>query len=82
MRDPLTEIVAILREVLGDGDLDPTALTRFEDLSGWDSMDLVTVVVEAECRFDIQFDVQEIDGLTTVEDLVEMIAMKRALTAA
>ena len=82
MRDPLTEITAILRDVLGDRALDPTPLTRFGDLSGWDSMDLVTVVVEVECRFDIQFEVPEINGLTTVGDLAGMIAMKRALAAA
>jgi acyl carrier protein len=82
VRDPLTEITTILRDVLGDRALDPTPITRFGDLFGWDSMDLVTVVVEVECRFDIQFDVREIEGLSTIGDLVGMIAMKRALAAA
>jgi acyl carrier protein len=82
VRDPLTEITTILRDVLGDRALDPTPITRFGDLSGWDSMDLVTVVVEVECRFDIQFDVREIEGLSTIGDLLGMIAMKRALAAA
>lgn len=79
---PMTELTAILREVLRDGDIDPTPQTRFEDLSAWDSMDLVSVVVEAECRFDIQFEVIEIDRLITVGDLVGMIAAKQALAAA
>ncbi|HBK08269.1 MAG TPA: hypothetical protein DDZ81_20870 [Acetobacteraceae bacterium] len=82
MPTPLTEITAILRELLRDSDLDPTPQTRFEDLADWDSMDLVTVVVEAECRFGIQFDLTEIDRLTTVGDLAGMIVTKQALAAA
>lgn len=81
MPTPLTELTAILREVLRDGDIDPTPQTRFEDLAAWDSMDLVSVVVEAECRFDVQFDVIEIDRLITVGDLMGMIAAKQALAA-
>jgi acyl carrier protein len=45
-------------------------------------MDLVTVVVEVECRFDLQFELAEIDRLTTVGDLLRMIATKQALAAA
>ncbi len=81
MPGPLTEITAILRYILRDTDIEPTPRTRFEDLAAWDSMDLVSVVVEAECRFDIQFEVAEIDRLVTVGDLAGMIAAKQALAA-
>jgi acyl carrier protein len=74
----LPEITAILREVLRGDSCEVTATTRFEDLAGWDSMDLVAVVVEAECRFNIQFELVEIDRLTTVGDLLGMIAAKQA----
>jgi acyl carrier protein len=79
---PLTEIITILREILRDNDLDVTPATRFDDLAGWDSMDLVTVVVEVECRFDLQFELIEIDRLTTIGDLLRMIDTKQALAAA
>ncbi|HEY4171726.1 MAG TPA: acyl carrier protein, partial [Rhodopila sp.] len=59
-----------------------TTATRFEDITGWDSMDLVTVVVEVECRFGLQFELAEIDRLVTVRDLLNMIAAKQALLAA
>jgi acyl carrier protein len=71
-----------VREVLRDSDIEMDAATCFDDLMGWDSMDLVTVVVEAECRFDIQFELAEIDRLATIGDLLQMIEAKRALTAA
>lgn len=77
----LPEITAILREVLRENDCEVTAATRFEDLAGWDSMDLIAVVVEAECRFSILFELVEIDRLTTVGDLLRMIAAKQALFA-
>ena len=45
-------------------------------------MDLVTVVVEIECRFGLEFELTEIDRLSTVEDLLRMIATKQAIAAA
>jgi acyl carrier protein len=82
MARPLAEITTILREVLLDPSLECTPATRFEDVAGWDSMDLVTVVVEVECRFGLQFELAEIDRLVTVRDLLDMIAAKQALMAA
>jgi acyl carrier protein len=56
--------------------------TRFDDVTGWDSMDLVSVVVEVECRFDLQFELVEIDRLITIGDLLHMIEAKQALATA
>jgi acyl carrier protein len=78
----LSEITAILREVLRDNSLEPTPAARFEEMAGWDSMDLITVVVEIECRFGLEFALVEIDRLTTVGDLIHMIGAKQALAAA
>ena len=82
MAAPLPEITAIIREVLRDRELELAPGTRFDDVTGWDSMSLVSVVVEAECRFDLRFDVSEIDRLNTVGDLLRMIKAKQALAAA
>jgi acyl carrier protein len=79
---PLAEVTAIFRTVLRDSDLEIDPTTRFEDLPGWDSMDLVAVVVEAECRFDVQFELFEMDRLSTVGDLLRMLMTKQALAAA
>lgn len=82
MGSPLAEITAIMREVLQDNGIELLESTRFEDVANWDSMDLVSVVVEVECRFDLQFELAEIDRLTTVRDLLDMIETKRILAAA
>jgi acyl carrier protein len=78
----LSEISAVVRELLRDRDLDLSSTTRFEDLVGWDFMDLIATVVETELRYDLQFELQEIDSLVTVGDLVEMIETKRAVALA
>jgi acyl carrier protein len=79
---PLDEVFQILRELLRDNDLELSPATRFDGLTDWDSMDLVAVVVEIECRYDLLFEAVEIDRLVTVDDLVRAINLKRALAAA
>ncbi len=78
----LPEIQSIVRDVLRSGDIALTQATPFDDVEGWDSMDLVTVVVEVECRFGLSFELAEIDRLATVGDLIEMIEAKQALATA
>jgi acyl carrier protein len=78
----VSEITEILCKVLHDDELALTPATRFGDLNGWEPMDLITVVVEVECRFDLQFALVEIDRLTAVGDLVRMIEAKQASAAA
>jgi acyl carrier protein len=79
---PITEVTAIVRGVLHDPELELAPATRFDDLTGWEAMDMVTVVVEAECRFGVQFELPEIERLSSVGDLLHMIAAKQARAAA
>jgi acyl carrier protein len=78
----LAEITVILRRVLRDPNLEIATDTRFEDFADWDAMDLISVVAEVECRFELQFEVVDIDRLTTVGDLLRMVSAKQALAAA
>jgi acyl carrier protein len=74
----LAEITDIFRSVLRDPSIELTLETTADDLPAWDSMNHIAVVVEAECRFDIQFDAREIEELTSVGELVRMIHGKLA----
>jgi acyl carrier protein len=78
----LAEIIAVMRDILPDDTANLTPGTRFDELAGWDPADLVSIVVEAECRFGIQFELPEIDRLVTVDDLVRMVTVKQALASA
>nr|WP_294502501.1 acyl carrier protein [uncultured Rhodopila sp.] len=78
----LPVIRSIIRDHLHDAAIEVAPETRFEDLFGWDSMDLVSVVVEVECHFDLQFELHEIDRLETIGELAHMIDSKRTLVPA
>jgi acyl carrier protein len=82
VRPSLSEIASIIRDVLCDESPAIMADTHFEDLPGWDDMDLMRIVVEVECRFDIQFDLTEIDRLSTVGDLLQAAVSKQVLAVA
>ena len=78
----LPEVRSIIRGVLHDDGIDVTPDTRFDDLADWDSMDLIGVIVEVECGYNLTFEPADIEGLFTVGDLLEMISAKRALAVA
>jgi acyl carrier protein len=78
----LAEMTEAVRGVLQNAEIELVPATRFEDLPGWDSMHLIAVVVEIECRFDLLFELQEIETLYTAGDLLRMTARKRALASA
>lgn len=78
VRPILSELTAILREVLDDPELVLTAETSAADIPGWDSMAHIALVVEVECRFGIRFQAAEIEALRQVGDLVALIEAKCA----
>ncbi len=79
MAAPLSEISSIIRDVLHDNDLKLAVSTCFDDLPDWN---LISVVVEIECRLDLQFELSEIDHLTTIGDLLQAVTAKQALSMA
>ena len=78
----LAEVTDIVRSVLRDPSIELTLETTADDLPAWDSMNHIAVVVEAECRFDIQFDAREIDTLVSVGEIVRMIQGKLSMAHA
>jgi acyl carrier protein len=78
----LPDVTAALRSVLRDPGLDPALDTSLEDIPGWDSMDLIAVIVELECRFGILFELPELDSFYAVGDLVRGVAAKCSRQAA
>lgn len=54
--------------------------TNLRDDLGLDSLQAVTVVMALEQEFEIEVDDEEIDGLQTVGDILELLARKTAAT--
>ena len=82
MPTQLAELAGLVRSILHNPGIELETSTRFEELPAWDSMDLISLIVEAECRFDVLFETDEIDRLNTAGDLLRLIAGKRALAQA
>jgi acyl carrier protein len=78
----LEAVADIFRSVFEDPALELTLDTTQDDVPCWDSMNHITLVVEAECRFDIQFLTAEIEDLRSVGAMVRQIQAKRALMTA
>ena len=78
----LAEIIDIVRTVFSDPYIELTPEMTSDDLPVWDSMNYIRLVVEAECRFDIEFQAVEIEDVKTVGELVQMIEAKVAVVHA
>ena len=72
----LAGITDIARQVFEDPALELTPDTTSDDVPRWDSMNHITLIVECECRFDIQFETMEIEELRSVDELVRLIQEK------
>ena len=75
----LAEVNDIVRQVLEDRTIELHAGMPIDALAAWDSMNHVAILVEAECRFDVLFELDELDAVPTVGHLVRLIQAKRSL---
>jgi len=80
-RPVFAELASMFRDVLGDPGLELTPHTTADDVPGWDSMTHITLIVEAECRFGVQFQIAEIEMMHNVGELAHAIETKRARVA-
>jgi acyl carrier protein len=78
----LAAITDIARLVFDDDALELTLESTSDDVPCWDSMNHITLVVEAECRFNIHFGTVEVEELKSVGELVGLIQKKLALVDA
>ena len=75
----LAEITDIVRHVLEDRTIELEPDTALDDMAGWDSMNHIAILVEAECRFDVIFEIADVDSVPTVGHLVRLIQGKRSI---
>ena len=73
----LLQLTDIFRTVLDDDTLVLQPETTAADIPAWDSMNHITIVVEAERHFGIKVRTAEIESLRNVGDFVALIAAKR-----
>ena len=73
----IQDLNEIFREVLDDDSISLTPASTAADIPAWDSMNHITIVVEAERRFGIKVRTAEIEELRNVGDFVALIASKK-----
>ena len=74
------EILEKLRDIMIDvfdlDDLQISAQTTADDVEDWDSLSHIRLMVAVERQFKIKFQNSEIESLTNVGELVQVIARK------
>ena len=49
-----------------------TLESRFEEVEGWDSLGHMRIIMEMERRLDVEFEIDEVIGVDTIQKLIEM----------
>ena len=74
----LETLLALARKTFDEDELSFDADTLFEDLEAWDSFNHIHMVVAMEKAFAVRFSVGELQRLTRVADLIDIIERHRA----
>ncbi|WP_054956225.1 acyl carrier protein [Paenibacillus dakarensis] len=76
MNDKLLDrLRTILSEVLNTGVL-PNESPKREELPSWDSLKHMELILRLEEQFDIRFSIEEVAGITGLDDLAKIIEVK------
>ena len=76
MEDTLKRVNEIFCDVFNDEDLVISRQTTAKDISDWDSIMHVSLIVTIEKAFGIRFSSSEVAGLQNVGELVDVIDAK------
>ena len=66
----------VFREVFDDETLIITDETNSDDIEDWDSLEQINLVVACEKKFNVKFDMKEIQALKNVGEMVDTILSK------
>lgn len=75
-QDILGTLTKIFRELFDDNSLVLTVDTNAEQILGWDSLKMISIVVAVEERFGVSFHSREVDKLENIRDLITLIHKK------
>jgi acyl carrier protein len=69
----LNDLTDIFRDVFFRDDILLKYETTYSDVSGWNSLRQIDIILCVEERFDLKFTSKEMDGLLRVGDFVDLI---------
>ena len=74
----LSGLTELFREIFDDDALVLAPVMGAANIPGWDSMNHITIVVEAERRFGVKFLTGEIEELRNVGEFIALIGRKKS----
>ena len=69
-------MVNIFKEALELEDYEVQLDSEFENVPGWDSLGHMRIITEIEEKLNLEFDIDEIVGVDTIQKLIEMTKNK------
>ena len=75
-QDIMNSCNEIFRTVFSDAELLISATTSASDISDWDSLAQIRLLMAMEQSFEIQFSLDEVEDLQNVGEIVELIMEK------
>ena len=70
----MNELKQILEMVFKDVDLpDDISQLKMGDIDGWDSLGNFNLIMEVEKTFQVEFDMDDLENITSIEDIVEKL---------
>ncbi len=70
------KLTDIFRDVFDDESISLSRQTTARDIEDWDSLAQISLLVAIEKEYDIKFLLAEIDGLSNVGDMMDLIDKK------
>lgn len=71
-------LTGLFHDVFSDESIVLTPQTTADQVAGWDSVKMVTIILGVEQRFDVKLRSREVDKLKNVGDLADLVRSKRA----
>jgi acyl carrier protein len=73
----LATLTQILRDLIGDDQIELTMATVREDVPGWDSFNYVNFIVAVEAEYGVKFRIADVESFPDVGAIVKAIATAR-----
>ncbi|WP_346291447.1 acyl carrier protein [Sphaerothrix gracilis] len=70
------QLTTVFQDVFDDDDIEIEDSTSAKDVSGWDSMNHINLVLGAEQEFGVKFKTAEVAQLANVGEFVDLILAK------
>jgi acyl carrier protein len=74
----LQTLLAIVRDVIDDEDIEFGLDTPFSQVPGWDSLNNMHIIVRLEKKTGVEFHQSDFQTITTIGDLVDAVQAKLA----